>query len=161
MREKFFSKSLTPNQPLPGSIEFSASIQISEADFGVAEGPSPFAVSVTADGVDAGRIVGFEGVGHKIIGMHGLKPDPDAQRGFEITVYRMSALLIGHKLDAAVFASLERWLLKRGWRGNIVKRLKYNDAANVLPIRTFWLSQGFELLTWTNEWDEHVVKRWR
>ena len=161
MQETFYSKPLTVTQPEAGSISITATIQYNDGDFAVAEAPSPFTVLITADGKDAGRIVGFEGAGKTIIAMHALKPDPQAARGFEITVYRMGELLVQSKLDGAVFGALERWLLKKGWRGNIIKRLKYADAANVLPIRTFWLNQGFELLTWTNEWDEHVVKRWR
>ena len=161
MQQVFYSKPLILAQPTPGSIAIEASIQFNEGEFGVADGPVPFTIAIRADGIDVGRIVGFEGTGSKIISMHALKPDPHALRGFEITVYRMGQLLTAHKLDATVFAALEKWLLKRGWRGNIVKRLKYADASNVLPIRTFWLDQGFELFTWTNEWDEHVVKRWR
>ena len=161
MQEVFYSKPLAMPQPGARSIELTASIQFNGGEFARAEGPSPFTVSIMADGKNAGRIVGFEGAGQKIMAMHALKPDPQAARGLEITVYRMGELLVQNKLDGAVFGALERWLLKTGWRGNIVKRLKYADAANVLPIRAFWLNQGFELLTWTNEWDEHVVKRWR
>jgi hypothetical protein len=159
MQASFFKKTITQKDGAPAQLD--ASIQFNDAEFGVAEGPSPFTISVSADGHDLGRIVGFEGQGAKIIGMHGLKPDVDAVRGFEFTVYRMSELLVAQKLDQAVFAALERWLLKRGWRGNIIKRMKFTDPAQVLPIRTFWINLGFELITWTDQWDEHVVKRWR
>ncbi len=154
MQEVFFTKPIAES-PVTGTIQFNAEL------FGVDDGPSPFTISVSQEGRDLGRIVGFEGSAAKIIGMHGLKPDPHAVRGFEITVYRMGDVLVQNKLDAALFTALERWLLKRGWRGNVVKKLKFSDAAQVLPIRTFWLNLGFELITWTEQWDEHVIKRWR
>ena len=98
---------------------------------------SPWTVTISDGSRDIGRLVGFEGSGATIIGMHGLKPDAAAVRACELTVYRMGELLVESKLDAAVFAALERWLLKRGWRGNIVKKPSHHirgDGATCAPI---------------------------
>jgi len=110
-----------------------------------------------------GRLVGFEGPAQVILSMHQLKPDASAKRALEITVFRAGEVLRAAGLDAAVFRAFERWLLKRGWRGDIVKRMKFTDPALVVPIRSFWVRQlGFELiLAEAGKWDEHVVKRWR
>jgi hypothetical protein len=148
--------------------DLSAAINFDEDAFGVAsENPTPWTISVSQAGNDVGRVVGFEGEGQQIIAMHHLKPDVAAQRGCEITVYRMADTLIENKLAAQVFAAFERWLLRRGWRGNIVKKLKFSAHAQVQPIRRFWIDQGFELIPFLDPsgdhpgWDEHVVKRWR
>jgi hypothetical protein len=125
-------------------------------------GVTPWTVAIAAGGRDIGRLVGFEGDAPTIIAMHGLKPDPDAQRGFEITVFRASDEMRERRLDAAVMGALERWLLKRGWKGNLIKKLAYTDASQVIPIRRFWLGLGFELIPGEEgRWDEHVTKRWR
>jgi len=40
--------------------------------------------------------------------------------------------------------------------------MKFTVAEQVVPIRTFWVQQGYELvLSQEGKWDEHVVKRWR
>jgi hypothetical protein len=66
------------------------------------------------------------------------------------------------KLDGAVLSAYERWLLKRGWRGNVLKKMKFTAAEQVVPVRTFWVQQGYELVLGEDgKWDEHVVKRWR
>lgn len=123
---------------------------------------APFTITVQRDGADIGRIVGFEGDGQQIIGMHQLKPDAAALRGCEITVFRMSSELIENTTAAKVLGAFERWLLKRGWRGNLVKKLKHTSEAMVVPVRRFWLDQGYELIPLVEgKWDEHVVKRWR
>ncbi len=169
----FYSKSGPGTAVPPGAQSLSsevleAALNFDEAAFGVAhEGVSPWTISVSRAGKDLGRVVGFEGDGQGIIGMHNLKPDAAAQRGCEITVYRMSQDLLDDKTAAAIFAAFERWLLKRGWRGNILKKLKHTREDMVLPVRRFWLDQGFELVPLREPadahpgWDEHVVKRWR
>jgi len=147
--------------------EFTGTIFFDQAKLGlVADEITPFTISITRNAPDAarrdaGRAVGYEGEAKKIIGMHGLKPDDTAARGFEMTVFRVDEDLRERGLHAEAFAALERWLLRRGWRGNIVKRLKYQDAILVIPIRTFWHELGFELVPWSPQWDEHVVKKWR
>jgi hypothetical protein len=148
--------------------DLEAAINFDEAAFGSGmQGVTPFTISVNRAGQDLGRVVGFEGDGGTIIGMHGLKPDSAAQRGCEITVYRMSQALLDDGTAARVFGSFERWLLKRGWRGNVCKKLKHISEDMVLPVRTFWIKQGFELVPLREPsgdhtgWDEHVVKRWR
>ncbi|HQY27030.1 MAG TPA: hypothetical protein PLL45_19275, partial [Thermoflexales bacterium] len=61
-----------------------------------------------------------------------------------------------------ILAAFERWLTKRGWRGNIIKRLKFTDSIEVPVIRSFWIGQGFtHILEEAGLWDEHVTKRWR
>ncbi|MCS6846646.1 MAG: hypothetical protein RMN52_02900, partial [Anaerolineae bacterium] len=86
-----------------------------------------------------------------------------AKRGLEITVFRVNDALRTTGLDAALFGAFERWLLKRGWRGNVIKKMKFTDPQRVVPIREFWVKRlGFELiLAEEGKWDEHVVKRWR
>jgi hypothetical protein len=140
-----------------------AAINFDESYFGVSDdGVSPWTISVRANGMDVGRVVGFEGDGQTIIGMHQLKPDSAAKRGCEITVFRMSNELIENKTAASVFTAFERWLLRRGWRGNVVKKLKHVDENLVVPMRKFWIDNGFELVPLEEgKWDEHVVKRWR
>jgi hypothetical protein len=156
-REVFF----TLNTPQLGELQ--AAINFDETTFGVAtDAVTPWTISISADHRDLGRIVGFEGEGQTIIGMHQLRPDATAKRGCEMTVFRMANELVISGLDAAVLSAFERWLLKRGWRGNILKKLKFTDASLVVPIRTFWIRQGYELvLAEEGKWDEHVVKRWR
>jgi len=124
---------------------------------------SPWTISINDGTGDLGRLVGFEGDGQTVIAMHGLKPDIAARRGVEITVFRVNDELRELKLDARVYAAFERWLLKRGWKGNVIKKLKFTDARLVVPIREFWVKTlGFELvLGEEGKWDEHVVKRWR
>jgi hypothetical protein len=123
---------------------------------------SPWTISIHEGGADMGRLVGFEGVGQTVIGMHHLQPDPDARRAVEITVFRVNDEMRSRRLDGDLFAAFERWLLKQGWRGDIVKVMKFTDAAMVVPIRRFWIGLGFELvISEAGKWDEHVVKRWR
>jgi hypothetical protein len=150
------------------NADLAAAINFDESVFGSADdGVSPWTISVSRAGKDIGRVVGFEGAGQKIIGMHQLKPDAAAQRGCEITVYRMSQELIDDKTAVAIFGAFERWLLKRGWRGNLIKKLKHVSEDMVVPMRRFWIDQGFELVPLREPaadhpgWDEHVVKRWR
>jgi hypothetical protein len=159
-RDVFYSKVV---QTDAGSVTIEAAISYNEEAFGaLAEGVTPWTISIGDGAKDLGRIVGFEGAGHVINNMHALKPDAAAVRGCEMTVYRMGDLLIGQQLDAAIFSALERWLLKRGWRGNIVKRMKFYDEKMVVPVRQFWIKNGFELVpAEEGKWDEHVVKRWR
>ena len=163
-RETFFSR-MVKFSGIPMLIE--ASIQFDENNLGTVMGNvTPWAISIntTQDNStkDIGRLVGFEGDAPTVISMHHLKPDPDAGRGFEITVFRVSDALRESKADLAIFAALERWLLKRGWRGNFMKRMKFTDPAWVVPIRQTWIRLGFELiLEQEGQWDEHVVKRWR
>jgi hypothetical protein len=143
-----------------------ATIAFDEAQFGgSAASASRRGRSQFADGqTDLGRLVGFEGssAGDSVQCTQ-LRPDASARRALEITVFRAGEALRAAGLDAAVFRAFERWLLKRGWRGNIVKRMKFTDPALVVPIRSFWVRQlGFELiLAEDGKWDEHVVKRWR
>ncbi len=141
-----------------------AVINYDEAALGLCAGMvTPWTVAISAAGADLGRLVGYEGDAQTILNMHHLKPDLSAKRGFEITVFRVRDDLRAGRLDAQVFAALERWLLKRGWRGSIVKLLKHTDPQQVIPVREFWVKAlGFELiLAEEGRWDEHVVKRWR
>lgn len=40
--------------------------------------------------------------------------------------------------------------------------MKFTAAEQVVPVRTFWVRQGYELvLGEEGKWDEHVVKCWR
>ncbi|BCX05582.1 MAG: hypothetical protein KatS3mg053_3520 [Candidatus Roseilinea sp.] len=156
-REVFFSKAADG-----GTIE--AVINFDESAFGVSEHDvSPWTIAISDGRRDLGRLVGFEGQGQTIIGMHQLKPDPAARRGLEITVFRVNDALRATGLDATLFGAFERWLLKRGWRGNVIKKMKFTDPQLVVPIREFWVKRlGFELiLAEEGKWDEHVVKRWR
>jgi hypothetical protein len=156
-RELFFTR----NHAQLGAIE--AAINFDETVFGLnTDGVTPWTISINNNGKDLGRIVGFEGDGQVIIGMHQLKPDVAARRGCEITVFRMSNDLVMNELDAPLLSAFERWLLKRGWRGNVIKKMKFTDEKLVIPIRTFWVRNGYELvLAEKDKWDEHVVKRWR
>ncbi|MCL5999684.1 MAG: hypothetical protein M1546_27020 [Chloroflexi bacterium] len=155
-REVFFTRDVEGQ-----SIE--AAINYDETAFETAQDAvSPWTISIHTGGQDMGRLVGFEGEGQTIINMHHLKPDPGVQRAVEITVFRANDELRARKLDAAVFAAFERWLLKRGWRGNIVKLMKFTAAGQVVPVRRFWVGLGFEIVPGEEgRWDEHVVKRWR
>ncbi len=145
----------------PTALE--AAINFDESTFG--KSPSvitPWTIAVSDGQRDLGRLVGFEGVGATIIAMHSLKPDGTAARAAEITVFRVDEPLRANRIDAAVFGAFERWLLKRGWRGNIIKKLAFTDARMVIPIRRFWVDLGFELVPGIEgKWEEHVVKRWR
>ena len=161
-RELFFTRTHAEL----GAIE--AAINFDPTCFGISDDEiSSWTVSIYQPSKDLGRVVGFEGEGQKINGMHGLKPDEAAKRGCEITVFRMGQELIMNQLDALILSAFERWLLKRGWRGNVVKRLKFTDEKMVVPIRTFWVRNGYELVLAEEGgpdkpgWDEHVVKRWR
>lgn len=156
-REVFFSRALDAT----GQVE--AAINFDELAFGrIPHGVTPWTIAIRGGQNDLGRLVGFEGDGQTIISMHNLKPDPSARRGVEITVFRVNDDLRLRHLDAAVLSAFERWLLKRGWRGNIVKKMKFTAAEQVIPVRTFWVRQGYELvLGEAGHWDEHVVKRWR
>ncbi len=148
-----------------GEEELTATVQHHESHFGTAlQDVSPWNIAIQIGGRDVGRVVGFEGAGATILAMHHLKPDAAAQRGCEITVFRMADALIAGGGAADIFGAFERWLLKRGWRGNIVKKLKFTAVEQVQPIRRFWLDQGFELVPYLEGdggWDEHIVKRWR
>lgn len=163
-REIFFSRTVQLGGT-PSQIE--ATIQFDEQAFGtIMNNVTPWTVSIgvkqDSQNKDIGRLVGFEGDGPTVIGMHKLKPDPDAKRGCEITVFRVNDELRESKADLAIFSALERWLIKRGWRGNFMKRMKFTDPAWVVPIRQTWVRLGFELiLEQEGQWDEHVVKRWR
>ena len=156
-RDVFFSKDVEG----VGKIE--ATVVYDESAFGsVAGDVTPWTVSISAGGNDLGRMVGFEGDGKTVIAMHGLRADVTAKRGAEITVFRVNDALRELKLDGAVLSAYERWLLKRGWRGNVLKKMKFTAAEQVVPVRTFWVQQGYELvLGEEGKWDEHVVKRWR
>lgn len=157
-RDVFFDRVL----PSGGALR--AAINYDERALGVCAGSvTPWTVAISVDGADVGRLVGFEGDAQTILSMHHLKPDLSAKRGFEITVFRVREDLRAGRLDAQVFAALERWLLRRGWRGSIVKLLKHTDPQQVIPVREFWVKTlGFELiLAEEGRWDEHVVKRWR
>lgn len=144
-------------------VALEAAINFEEAIFGrSATAVTPWTIAINNGQRDLGRLVGFEGVGQTIIAMHQLKPDLTAQRAVEITVFRVDDPLRENRLDAAVFSAFERWLLKRGWRGNLIKKLTYTDGNMVVPIRRFWLELGFELvLGEEGKWEEHAVKRWR
>jgi len=162
-RDIFFTRSLASGALLQAAINYD------EAALGLCVGAvTPWTVSISVDGLDWGRLVGYEGDAQTILNMHHLKPDLSAKRGFEITVFRVRDDLRAEqgragRLDAQVFAALERWLLKRGWRGSIVKVLKHTDPQQVAPVREFWVKAlGFELiLAEEGRWEEHVVKRWR
>lgn len=156
-REIFFTRTHAELGPIEAAINFD------ETAFGLSvDSVTPWTTSISTNGRDLGRIVGFEGDGQVIIGMHHLKPDVAARRGCEITVFRMSNDLVMNELDAPLLGAFERWLLKRGWRGNVIKKLKFSDEKFVVPIRTFWVRNGYELvLAEADQWDEHVVKRWR
>lgn len=169
-REVFFQRNVTvpaqtqiSEQGQPFQVE--AVINYDETRFGIAATEvSPWTISIhdMENARDLGRLVGFEGEGQMINSMHALKPDEAAKRGCEITVFRMGEALIMSQLDAVILSAFERWLLKRGWRGNMVKRMKFTDEKMVVPIRTFWVRNGYELiLAEEQKWDEHVVKRWR
>jgi hypothetical protein len=153
LREVFFS---TP--------AFVAAIHLDETLFGVSpDALTPWTISVRgSDGSDAGRLVGFEGEGARVIAMHHLKPDDTAGRAVEITVFRVNEAIRAARADSQILSAFERWLLKRGWRGNIIKRLKFTDPIEVPVIRSFWIGQGFtHILEEAGYWDEHVTKRWR
>ncbi len=157
-REIFFDRLLASGAVIQAALNYD------EAALGVCVSTvTPWTVAISAAGADLGRLVGYEGDAQTILNMHHLKPDLSAKRGFEITVFRVRDDLRTGRLDAQVFAALERWLLKRGWRGTIVKLLKHTDPQQVIPVREFWVKTlGFELvLAEEGRWDEHVVKRWR
>lgn len=155
-REVFFTRQVVDLGQIEAALNYDA-----EA-FGTSSGVTPWTISISDGAKDLGRLVGFEGDGQTVIAMHGLKPDATAWRGAEITVFRVSDDLRERQLDAAVLGAFERWLLKRGWRGNILKKMKFTAAEQVVPVRTFWVRQGYELvLGEEGKWDEHVVKRWR
>ncbi|MDW8395961.1 MAG: hypothetical protein RMM31_06945 [Anaerolineae bacterium] len=157
------AQALLLSKTVEGLGEIQATLQFDDAAFGMSATPTPWTISINDGGRDLGRIVGFEGDAATIAAMHNLKPDPSAERIVDMTVFRVHALLRERGLDAQAFAAFERWLLRRGWRGNIVKKLKFTDPAWVIPIREFWVKKlGFELiLEVQGQWDEHVVKRWR
>ncbi len=145
---------------------FVAAINLDETLFGVSPAAvTPWTISVRgANGVDAdaGRLVGFEGEAARVIAMHHLKPDATAGRAVEITVFRVNEALRAARADAQILSAFERWLIRRGWRGNIIKRLKFTDPIEVPVIRSFWIGQGFtHILEEAGHWDEHVIKRWR
>ncbi len=121
-RDVFFSKQI---EAIASDAPIEATIQYNEGLFGTTiDDVSPWTVSIHRGHADLGRIVGFEGAGQQIIGMHGLRPDMTAKRGAEITVFRVNDDLRTHQLDAAVLTAFERWLLKRGWRGNVLKKIR-------------------------------------
>jgi hypothetical protein len=156
-RDVFFTWTIDDIGPIEAAINYDA-----EAFGAITAGVTPWTISINTGGKDLGRLVGFEGEGQAIIAMHGLKPDLTARRGAEITVFRVNDDLRMRKLDGEVLSAFERWLLRRGWRGNILKKMKFTAAEQVVPVRTFWVQQGYELvLGQDGKWDEHVVKRWR
>jgi hypothetical protein len=159
-RETFFKRTI---QTPEGPITIEAAINFDDAAFGKAiQAVTPWTIAVTDGHKDVGRVVGFEGEGQLVLGMHPLKPDPSAQRAVDITVFRISDAMHSSRIDEAMFGAFERWLLKRGWRGNLVKNLYFTAAETVVPIRRFWIGLGFELvLSEQGKWGEHVVKRWR
>jgi hypothetical protein len=126
-REVSFTRTIE-SQPIEASINYD------EAVLSRMDAVSPWTISIHAGAADMGRLVGFEGEGQNIIGMHHLKPDPGAKRAVEITVFRVNDDLRARKLDADVFVAFERWLLKRGWRGNILKKVSRQSGT---PIRNF------------------------
>ena len=156
-REIFFTQSVD------GIGRVEAAINYDDRVFGLTlTDVTPWTISISDGQKDLGRLVGFEGDGQTVIAMHGLRPDMTANRGAEMTVFRVNDDLRERKLDADVLSAFERWLLKRGWRGNLVKKMKFTVAQQVVPIRTFWVNQGYELVLGEDgKWDEHVVKRWR
>lgn len=155
-RVVFFTRQVEGLGQIEATLNYDAEV------FGTSSGVTPWTISISDGAKDLGRLVGFEGDGPTVIAMHGLKPDATARRGAEITVFRVNDDLRERTLDAAVLSAFERWLLKRGWRGNILKKMKFVAADQVVPVRTFWVRQGYELvLGEEGRWDEHVVKRWR
>lgn len=157
------AQALLFSRTVEGLGTLQATLQYDEGAFGVAQMPTPWTISINDGARDLGRLVGFEGDAATIAHMHTLQPDPSAARIVDITVFRVQEVLRERGLDAQVFSAFERWLLRRGWRGNIVKKLKFTDPAWVIPIREFWVKKlGFELiLEVEGQWDEHAVKRWR
>jgi hypothetical protein len=143
--------------------QIEAAVNYDETAFGQSPAAvTPWTISIHEGEADLGRLVGFEGEGASIIDMHHLKPDPDARRAVEITVFRVNDEMRTRRIDSDCFAAFERWLLKRGWRGDIIKVMKFTNAEMVIPIRRFWIGLGFELIVGEEgKWDEHVVKRWR
>ena len=128
-REVFFSKSVD------GVGQIEATVVYDESAFGtVAGGVTPWTVSISAGGKDLGRMVGFEGDGPTVIAMHGLRADVTAKRGAEITVFRVNDTLREKQLDSAVLTAYERWLLKRGWRGNVLKKMARQSRKGRLPL---------------------------
>lgn len=128
-REVFFSKSVD------GVGQIEATVVYDESAFGtVAGGVTPWTVSISAGGKDLGRMVGFEGDGPTVIAMHGLRADVTAKRGAEITVFRVNDTLREKQLDSAVLTAYERWLLKRGWRGNVLKKMEHQSRKGCLPL---------------------------
>jgi hypothetical protein len=127
-RDVFYSKDVDG----VGKVE--ATVVYDESAFGsVAGGVTPWTVSISAGGKDLGRMVGFEGDGPTVIAMHGLRADVTAKRGAEITVFRVNEDLRALKLDGAVLSAYERWLLKRGWRGNVLKKMARQSRKGRLP----------------------------
>ncbi len=159
-REIFYQRKI---QLAEQTLAVEAAINFQSATFGISPDIiSPWTIAVANGLRDIGRLVGYEGPGDKIVAMHQLRPDPSAKRAIEVTVFRVDDPLRENKLDTAIFSAFERWLLKRGWRGNVIKKLKFTDAALVVPIRQMWVGMGFELvLAEEGKWEEHVVKRWR
>ncbi len=99
-REVFFSKAMTCDSVVEAAINFD------ESAFGIAERRvSPWTIAIHDGRRDLGRLVGFEGDGQTIIGMHQLKPDAAAKRGLEITVFRVNDDLRASGLDAVARSS--------------------------------------------------------
>ena len=158
--EIFFKRTL---QLEGNSLNIEAAVNFDETQFGnTLTEVTPWTVSIRDGTKDIGRIVGFEGDGQVVINMHKLKPDIVAKRGCEITVFRLGNELVMNQLDAPILSAFERWMLRRGWKGDILKKLKFSDERLVVPVRTLWVRNGYELvLAAEDKWDEHVVKRWR
>jgi hypothetical protein len=162
-REVFFKRTLQLEDNNLNVLNIEAVVNFDESQFGrTLIGVTPWTISINDGAKDLGRIVGFEGDGQVVIGMHKLKPDAAAKRGCEITVFRLGNELVMNQLDAPILSAFERWMLRRGWKGDVLKKLKFSDERLVVPVRTFWVRNGYELiLAEENKWDEHVVKRWR
>jgi hypothetical protein len=106
-RETFFSRTVSTEN---GDKIIHASILFDETRFGIdPAGVSPWTIA-----------------------MHGLKPDKSAKRGVEMTVFRVNDDLRALGFDAQVYSAFERWLLKRGWKSDVLKKLKFMDTALVV-----------------------------
>ena len=114
-REIFFSRTVQLGGT-PSQIE--ATIQFDEQAFGtIMNNVTPWTVSIgvkqDSQNKDIGRLVGFEGDGPTVIGMHKLKPDPDAKRGCEITVFRVNDELRESKADLAIWRGADTiWYIR-------------------------------------------------
>ena len=44
----------------------------------------------------------------------------------------MGNTLLMNELDAPILSAFERWLLKRGWRGNVIKKIRSQSKTGLL-----------------------------